>query len=88
MMLFMRTTIDINDALLKELRQRAQQRGRPFRVEVEEALKRGLADGSAARRPVKLKTHTVGIKPAYRGLSMNQLYDQIEAEGYSKVAEE
>ena len=88
MMPIMRTTIDINDALLKELRERAQRRGRPFRQELEVVLKRGLAAGQGEREPVRLKTHAVGIKAAYRGMSMNQLYDQVEAEGHQRVAEE
>jgi hypothetical protein len=33
---------------------------------------------------VSIQTHRVGIKPAYRGVSMNQLYDQIEAEDAGK----
>jgi hypothetical protein len=77
---FMRTTISINDALLDELRQRAKQRKRPFREIVEETLQRGLGVGKPPRKPVRLITRRVGIKPAYLAQSLNQLYDQIEAE--------
>ena len=84
----MRTTIDINDALLAELRQRAAESGRPFRKVLEETLQIGLAGNSKATRKPKLVTYPVGIKPAYRGVSMNQLYDQFEAESHLKVAEE
>ena len=35
----------------------------------------------------KGKTFKIGIKPAYLGMSMNQLYDQLEAESTLKVAD-
>jgi hypothetical protein len=85
---FMRTTIDINDALLAELRQRAAKTGQPFRKVVEEILQIGLAGQAKATRKPRLKTYPVGIKPAYRGVSLNQLYDQLEAESHPKVTEE
>ena len=84
----MRTTIDINDALLAELRQRAAETGQPFKKVVEETLQVGLAGKRKGARKPSLKTYPVGIKPAYRGVSMNQLYDQLEAENHLKVAEE
>lgn len=76
----MRTTLNISDALLAELRERSQHTGRTLRQVTEDALRRGLSSQSA---PVKMRItpFKVGIKPAYRGMSMNQLYDQLEAEG-------
>ncbi len=76
----MRTTISISDGILAEVRELARQRKRPFREVLEETLQRGLSATPAPRRRIRLKTHRVGIKPAYRGQSMNQLYDQLEAE--------
>lgn len=84
----MRTTIDINDALLAELRQRAAETGRPFRKVVEETLQIGLAGKAQSGKKPRLITYPVGIKPAYRGMSMNQLYDQLETESHLNVAEE
>jgi hypothetical protein len=70
---------------MSELRDRARQRGRPFREIVEETIQRGLsATPSSCGKPVTVQTHRVGIKPAYQGLSLNQLYDQIEAEDNRK----
>jgi hypothetical protein len=78
---FMRTTINISDGILSELHERARQRRRPFREILEETLQRGLsATPQSTENRVNIPTHRVGIKPAYQGLSMNQLYDQIEAE--------
>lgn len=81
----MRTTINISDGILSELRERARLRKRPFREIVEETIQRGLATFPASsEKTVSLQTHRVGIKPAYQGLSMNQLYDQIESENAGK----
>jgi len=81
----MRTTINISDGILSELRERARQRRRPFREILEETIQRGLSVTPAASgTQVTIQTHRVGVKPAYQGLSMNQLYDQIEAEEVNK----
>ncbi len=82
-----RTTLNISDALLDELRVRAHEAGRPMNATIEEVLRRGLAAKAPPRKAVQTKTFKVGIKPAYLGMSMNQLYDQIEAEDTLKVAD-
>lgn len=78
----MRTTIDINDAILRDLREHAATRGRPFREIVEEALALGLAQQAKVGpgRRFSLSPHRLGLKAGFRGVSLNQLYDQIEAE--------
>ncbi len=78
----MRTTIDINDAILSELKKRAKQTDQSFRTVVDSVLQRGLSTFTSPERKktIKIETSPVGINPALRGLSMNQLYDQIEAE--------
>lgn len=87
MMRSMRTTININDALLQELKERAHREKRPMTKVLEDALRRGLSGGKDKRPSTRIQTHPVGIKPAYRGMSMNQLYDQLESEEQLKVAE-
>lgn len=64
----------------------AARSNRPFRTVLEEVLQRGLgrAPQVAARRRVRIDSHPVGIKPALRAMSMNQLYDQIEADADGK----
>jgi len=78
----MRTTISINDATLGELRQRADATGRSFRAVLEETLELGLAQLSKpqARARFQVRPHPLGLKPGFEGVSLNQLYDQIEAE--------
>jgi len=81
----MRTTINISDGILSELRELARQRRRPFREIVEETIQRGLGvTQKNSPKRVRIQTHRIGIKPAYQGLSLNQLYDQLEAEDTGK----
>jgi len=84
----MRTTININDALLDELKERSLRTRRPLTKVLDEVLRRGLAEPTGRGQAVKIRTYKVGLKPAYRGLSLNQLYDQLEAEDHFKAAEE
>ncbi len=74
----------IHDAILRELRDLAHATRRPFRAVVEETLQRGLGAASrpGRRERVQIETHPVGIKAGLRAMSMNQLYDQIEAEAH------
>lgn len=78
----MRTTLNINDALLKELRDRAEKTGRPFRSVVEETLAAGLArrDTPGPRKKYRVRPHALNLKPGFRNMSLNQVYDQLEAE--------
>lgn len=88
MMRIMRTTIDINDALLDKLKERALEEQRPMTKIVNETLEKGLSAPPKNKKKIRIQTHAVGIRPAYRGMSMNQMYDQLESQDHLKVAEE
>lgn len=78
----MRTTLSINDALLDEVRRRAGAAGRPFRQVLEEIIALGLASSrkTKTQRRIRIRPQRLALKPVYRKLSLNQLYDQLEAE--------
>jgi hypothetical protein len=78
----MRTTVNIKDAILEELRKRAAATGRPFREVLERSLEIGLAhmDRAPSRRRFRVRPHRLGLKPGFQGVSLNQLYDQLESE--------
>ncbi len=80
----MRTTFDIQDALLEQLRELAEERQRPLKEILHETLQRGLSTKPPKPRRVRIQPFRVGIKSPYRGMSMNQLYDQLEAERATK----
>ncbi len=82
----MRTTVNISDALLAELKARASDTGRTFREVLEETLRLGLAGGTGGtgKSRFRVKPHPLGLKPGFHGVSLNQLYDQLEAEDSSQ----
>lgn len=53
---------------------------------LEELLQLGLGqvEKPVKAKPFKVNAHPLGLKAAYRGQSMNQLYDQLEAEDAAK----
>ena len=79
---YMRTTLSINDALLEEVRRRAGKSGRTFRQVLEETIALGLASSKKAksRTRVRVQARPLGLKAVYHKISLNQLYDQLEAE--------
>jgi hypothetical protein len=79
---YMRTTLSINDALLEEVRRRAGRSGRTFRHVLEETIALGLASSKKAKSQtrVRVKPRSLGLKAVYHKISLNQLYDQLEAE--------
>lgn len=78
----MRTTLSIKDVLLQELREQAGASGRSFRETVEQSLELGLAHlaNPPNKGKFRVRPHRLGLKPGFRGVSMNQLYDQFESE--------
>jgi hypothetical protein len=74
--------LSINDAILQQLRTEAQRSGKSFRAVVEEVLLLGLTSLSkkGRRKKFHVRTHAIGLKVGFQGVSLNQIYDQIEAE--------
>lgn len=57
----MRTTLAIDDALLRQLRQKALDSGKPFKQVVNETLRAGLdRSTSSARAPYRCPTFSIG----------------------------
>lgn len=82
----MRTTLNISDALVKELRARSVETGLPFRRVVEDTLTAGLhRQTTRASQPAyRVRPHPLRLKAGFRNLSLNQVYDQVEAEEATK----
>ena len=61
----MRTTLTIDDVLLRQLRQKALDSGKPFKQVVNEALRAGLNPAAVARRePYRCPTFSIGAVAA------------------------
>lgn len=61
----MRTTINMDDDLLRELRQKAHETGGPFKEAINKTLRAGLRSPAKkkASKPYKCKSHSLGYPP-------------------------
>lgn len=78
----MRTTVNINDAALKDLKDLSQRSGCSFRATLDQVLTVGIAHLriDAARNRVKIKPSRLGLHVSLCDASLNQVYDRLEAE--------
>jgi hypothetical protein len=81
----MRTTLTIDDDLAGLLKRRARERGVPFKEVVNRTLRAGLGEQAKSRRSAAPKTlpHAFGFRPGIDPDKLNQLADELEAEGYA-----
>ncbi len=80
MLICMRTTLDLDDALLHAARKRAAERGKTLTAVVEEALAALLASRPPAARKYRLrwKTHKGRLLPGVNLADRDSLYDIME----------
>ncbi|MCP9881762.1 hypothetical protein KBY65_04615 [Cyanobium sp. Alchichica 3B3-8F6] len=78
----MRTTLTIDDRLLRQLRQKALDSGRPFKQVVNEVLQAGLnAPPVGMREPYRCPTFSIGaLAPGVDLTRANQLAAALEDE--------
>ena len=78
----MRTTLTIDDALLRQLRQKALDTGKPFKQVVNETLRAGLSETAPLRRaPYRCPTYSIGaLAPGLDLTKANQLAAALEDE--------
>lgn len=81
----MRTTLTIDDDLAGILKRRARELGLPLKDVVNRALRAGLGEEAKPRRRTAPKTipHAFGFRPGIDLDRLNQLVDELEAEGYA-----
>ena len=81
----MRTTLTLDDDLGLALRDVARNSGRPFKVVVNEALRRGLAVGAKpleGGKPFRVRARRLGWAPGVDPLKLNQLVDELEVDRF------
>ena len=81
----MRTTLTIDDDLAGIIQNQASQQGHSFKAVVNDLLRAGLAaHGSipSKRKPIKIITKPMGLKPGYDPGKLNQLVDELEVEEF------
>ena len=82
----MRTTLTLEQEVAARLKSEVRRTGRPFKVVVNEALKRGLGlAGKPARRPTfEVRPHAFGFKPGVDLDRLNQLVDGLDGDAAAR----
>lgn len=82
MMLYMRTTLTIDDDILERARSIAARIGVPFKTVINEALRAGLdhAERPAERAPYKTEPRRLGLRQGRNLDNIQELLAQIEGE--------
>lgn len=84
----MRTTLTLDDDLALELKKIARTTGLPFKEIVNRTLYRGLARGDkpvASAPPFRVEARAGGFRQGIDLRKLNQLYDELEAEGLNRA---
>lgn len=80
----MRTTLTLDQDLVKKLKDLAHRRGQSFKQTLNEAVRRGLM--TQAERPhvarYTVEPHHGGFRPGIDRGKLNQLVDQLEVEDF------
>jgi predicted transcriptional regulator len=80
-MMLMRTTLTLDDDVLKAARRVAREQDRPLKDVINDALRQGLALGEARRRPAyRFRMKTVGgrLLPGVDLADRDKLYEVME----------
>jgi hypothetical protein len=79
----MRTTLDLDDALVRKAKGRAADEGTTLTALIEEALRRYLTPAPATSRPFRLKllTKRGRLVPGVNLADRDALYEQMEGRG-------
>jgi len=81
----MRTTLTLDDDLAERLMEEARETRQPFKVVVNDALRRGLKDKTPAIAPFHYEGHQGGLQPGIDPRRLNELFWELEeADFWSK----
>ena len=72
-----RTTLTLDDDVADRLAREARRSGRPYRVVVNEAIRRGL-DAPAANEPFQIRASDLGLRPGIDLDDIEGLLDRLD----------
>jgi hypothetical protein len=76
----MRTTVTLDDDLMRALKQRAHERERPFKQVLNEVVRAGLEAPPRPRKRFVQKTSDLGLRPGIDPTKLNELAAELEDE--------
>lgn len=74
-----RTTLTLDPDIAEHLRREVKRSGKPFKVVVNELLRRGLGQSTDSLPPFQVEPHDFGMLVGVDPDRMNQLLDELEA---------
>ena len=81
----MRATLKLEPDVAQKLKRRMAERKISLKAAVNEALRAGLAQAAAVKRPrFKVEPHSSGLQPGIDRDRMNQLVDELEVEEFAR----
>ena len=80
MMLPMRTTVTLDEDVAAKLKQVARERGVPFKVALNDAVRAGLSGQSSPAQPFRMKTFPMGVRPGINLDKALRLAGELEDE--------
>jgi hypothetical protein len=82
-----RTTVTLDPDVEQMLRDAMHERRLSFKQALNEAVRRGLADGvrEASVAPYRVKARALGLRPGIDAGHLNQQADELEAEAFQAL---
>ena len=77
-----RTTITLDDDVSAKLKASMRKSGKSFKETVNETLRAGFVARPAKRKPFKIRTFNMGLKPGYNLDKPWDLIEEIDGPGY------
>lgn len=76
----MRTTVTLDPDVAEQLKSVARRKNQPFKVVLNDAVRAGLAAERGAKKPYKLPTFSLGLRPGVDLTHASQLVGELEDE--------
>ncbi|AGZ51968.1 antitoxin VapB33 [Mycobacterium kansasii 662] len=78
MMLGMRTTLTLDDDVVRLIEEAVHRERRPMKHVINDALRKALAQPMERRTPYQLKPHRSAVRPGFDFAGFNRLADEME----------
>ncbi len=76
----MRTTVTLDDDVANQLQDLAARLRKPFKVVINETIRKGLASKPPKIKPFKVKAFSLKLRPGYEGVNFDHLAEELEDE--------
>jgi len=81
----MRTTLTLDPDVAQKLKARTLEEKTTFKQVVNEAIRRGLKTPARARKPYRVTSYSMGLRPGIDPDKLNQLAGELVAEEFARA---